>query len=113
MYLQGTNEEHDCHADLLLPVKVEVADLPHGDCNHPNIQGDTDCRVCPSDGITVKTVSLLAGRSNGVGVMTGSSDLPFALVLAIPVCPEKADGRALESRKKHKRNAKYSVYDNS
>lgn len=62
IYLQGTNKEHDCHADLLLPVKVEAADLPHGDCNHPNIQGDTDCCVCPSDGVTVETVSLLAGE---------------------------------------------------
>lgn len=45
--------------------------------------------------------------------MTGSFDIPFALVLAIPICPEKADGRALEGRKKHKRNSKYTVYDNS
>lgn len=59
-FLQSTDEEHHGHADLLLPMKVEISDLPHRDCNHPQIQGNTDGCVCPSDGITVETVSLLA-----------------------------------------------------
>lgn len=34
-FLQSTDEEHHGDADLLLPVEVEISDLPHGDCNHP------------------------------------------------------------------------------
>ena len=54
-YLQGSDQEHDDDANLLLPVQIETADLPQGNGNHPQVQGDADGGIGPADSVLVKT----------------------------------------------------------
>ena len=56
IYSQGADQEHGGHADLLLPVEFETADLRQRDANHPDIQRDTDGRIRPADRVQVDAV---------------------------------------------------------
>lgn len=73
--VQSADAEHHADSDLLLPVQVEALELRQGNRQHPKVDDDADCGI---------------GETNNVDV----GALP--LVLAVPLCPEIADGLALE-----------------
>lgn len=72
---QSAHDKHQTNTNLLPPVQVELSQLRHGDDQHPYVEGNADGGVGPADGADVD-----AG----------------ALVLAVPLGPEVADGLALE-----------------
>ena len=74
--VQGADDKHESDADLLLPVEIERLDLDQGNGQHPKVKNDADGGIGPGESIGVDTV---------------------ALVLAVPVGPEEADGLALEN----------------
>ena len=53
-YLQGSDQEHNDDTNLFLPVQIETANLPQGNGNHPQVQGDADRGIGPTDSVLVK-----------------------------------------------------------
>lgn len=86
--LQSSNAEHQGDADLLLPVKVQLAQLREGNAQHEDIQGDAHGSVGPGHGADVDTL---------------------AAALAAPVGPVVADGAALKQRRDDEGHAKDDI----
>lgn len=85
---ERADAEHEGHADLLLPVQVELAQLRQRDPEHEQVQRDAHGRVGPRHGADVDA-------------------LPAAL--AAPVGPVVADRAALQQRRDDEGEAEHDV----
>jgi len=73
--LQGTDEEHDCHTDLLAPRQLQSEHLVERKDQHPYVKNDADDRMAPGKGVHIDAL---------------------AVVFQVPVEPIVADRFALE-----------------
>ena len=73
--LQSADAEHQCYANLLPPGQLQMENLVEWDCQHPQIQRNTDTSISPGQSVNVNTM---------------------ALMLPIPALPVKADRSTLE-----------------
>lgn len=90
--LQGSHNEHHGYADLLLPVQLQVDELGYGEPQHPEIQQDADCGVCPAQSIDVQTL---------------------AFMFSVPSRPVEVNRFALEDREENEQYPEATVEDNS
>ena len=88
--IQGTDAEHERHANLLLPVELQGLELGERDGQHPDVKRDANRGVGPRDGVDAQA---------------------FALVLAVPVRPKEADRVALEDGQEEKHHAEQDAED--
>lgn len=90
IYSRGTNYKHDRYLHFLLPRKLETGNEWDRKHDQPEIEGERNSSAAPDDRLGGYTM---------------------ALMLPIPLVPEKADGRALEDECKGGGATKNSVDD--
>lgn len=90
--LHSSHEEHQRDADLLLPVKLQTAELPQRDSKNPEIQSYTHGCVRPGNGVCIRTETLMQ---------------------PIPLLPEERNRPTLEYGDENKSDAPNARYDES
>lgn len=90
-YLQCTHAEHHSNTHFLLPVQIELQHLRHREANHPDIERDTCCCICPAQSVQINASSM---------------------VFSVPLIPIVIDWPALEYADKDKDDVVYNVEAN-